>query len=308
MKAGREIAQLVQSVCIQEACAPKPGNVNRRHDFPDTRLEDYLLSAIAVGPAFQDAAQMSVGQIILKAACDTRRAVQSNTNLGMILLLAPLAKACLRAEAPEKIRQELRVILRALTVEDARLAYAAIRQANPGGLGTVPHSDVAEEPMIPLLRAMDLARDRDAVAREYVTDYAITFEIGLPALQRAGSQGASFPDSIVQAFLSILSKVPDTLIARKIGIQAALEASGLAEEVLSKGGILTSQGQAALAAMDAALRDANHSMNPGTTADLTAASLFVFLLEQNDTDNSPLNPTRCLDDRIAGSPAYRKSD
>lgn len=282
MKTGRQIAQLAQMACIWEACAPKPGNVNRHHDFSDTSLEDFLISAIAIGPAFENAGQMGVGQIIRQGTACTRQWVRSNTNLGLILLLVPLVKACMNA--PEtadtaQIRQSLSDVLNSLTVEDARLAYAAIRLAQPGGLGQVSHADVSEEPSVTLLEAMVLAQERDSIAREYATGFSITFETGLPSLKEALSRGADYSDAAVQTFLTILSRVPDTLIARKKGFEAARHVTQQAVEVLAEGGIFTAQGRSALAEMDRALRDATHALNPGTTADLTAAAIFLALLE-----------------------------
>ena len=279
IKTEREIAQLAQMACIWEACAAKPGNVNRSSDFSNTSLEDFLLSAIAIGPAFENAACVGVGQTILRAAEDTHRWVRSNTNLGLILLLAPLVKACLAAADVKDIRKSLNLTLNSLTVEDARHTYAAIRFVQPGGLGHAPQADVAEEPAITLLQAMALAKDRDAIAREYVTGFAIAFETGLPALKEALARRADFSSAVVQAFLTILSQVPDTLIARKRGWEAARLVSQKAMEVLSLGGVVTPEGRAGLAEMDRALRDESHALNPGTTADLTAASIFLALLD-----------------------------
>jgi len=279
MRTAREIAQLAQMTCVLEACAPKPGNVNRIHDFSDTSLDDFLLSAVAIGPAFECAAELTVGQLILQATKDTRKLVRSNTNLGMILLLAPLVKACVKRGARD-LRRRVNSVLNSLTVQDARLAYAAIRIARPGGLGRVAEADIAEKPSITLLEAMALARERDSVAREYVTGFSITFEIGAPALKEAQSRGADLSSAVVQAFLTILSRVPDTLIARKKGLNTARQVSDKAGEVLNKGGVFASEGRMALADFDCALRDPNHTLNPGTTADLTAAAIFLVLQEE----------------------------
>jgi triphosphoribosyl-dephospho-CoA synthase len=286
---GKRIAQLAQMACIWEACAPKPGNVNRAHDFSDTSLEDFLLSAVAVGSAFENADQTGIGHMVWQAVVETRRWVTINTNLGLVLLLAPLVKTCssLIETADENplsmdgIRIQLKHILSSLTVDDARHAYAAIRLANPGGLGRVSQADVADEPAIPLLKAMALAQDRDAIASEYVTGYAITFETGLPSIKEAFRQGGDFSKAVVQAFLTILKQIPDTLIARKRGLHAATQVSRQAGDILKIGGVFTMEGQAALAEMDRALRDESHTMNPGATADLTAAAIFLALLEQS---------------------------
>jgi triphosphoribosyl-dephospho-CoA synthase len=289
MKIQAQIAQLAQIACILEACAPKPGNVNRAHDFSDTSLEDFLLSASAIGPAFADAARTGIGETVFQAMIETRRWVKTNTNLGLILLLAPLVKTCLAiAEIQEtesllgmnseNIRPQLIATLNSLTVEDARHAYAAIRLAQPGGLGRVSQADIAHEPDITLLQAMALARDRDAVAREYVTGYDITFGTGVPALKDALRREGDYSKAIVQTFLTILKHVPDTLIARKRGFGVASQVSQQARSVLELGGVYTPEGQTALAEMDRTLRDENHTLNPGATADLTAAAIFLTII------------------------------
>lgn len=284
MKQGlkQKMPGLVQLACTLEACAPKPGNVSRRHDFNDTSLEEYLLSAAALGSAFENAAQAAVGQIILDAAVNTRAWVRSNTNLGMILLFAPLAKAGLNAtRGGGDIRRSLMPVINSLTVEDARLAYAAIRLMQPGGMGQAPEADISGDPSITLLQAMALAQDRDAIAREYVSGFAITFGIGLPALKHAHARSGNYSDAIVQTFLTILGEVPDTLIVRKMGMKMAQQVSRLAADVLVKGGVFTPEGQTGLAEMDGVLRDETHKLNPGTTADLTAAAMLLALIEKS---------------------------
>jgi len=282
-KIEQRIPRLVQLACALEACAPKPGNVNRYHDFGDASLDDFLISAAAVASAFENCVQAPTGQLIMDAAARTRDCVHSNTNLGIILLFAPLVKAAAHAaRLGGDIRRSLMAVLNSLTVEDARLAYAAIRLMQPGGIGRVPQGDVSEEPSITLLQAMALAQERDAIAREYVSCYAITFGIGLPALKNAYSRGRNYTGAIVQAFLTILGNVPDTLIERKKGPKTAQQVSQLAAGVLAKGGVFTQEGQAGLEEMDNVLRDSMHLLNPGTTADLTAAAAFLFLLETSN--------------------------
>ncbi len=281
---GQAIALAAQMACVREVSAPKPGNVNRLHDFTDTRFEDFLLSAIAIGPAMFEADRLGIGQFIWQAVSDTCQLVQSNTNLGIVLLLAPLAKACRSSGA---VRENLKRILSTLTVEDARHTYAAIRMAQPGGMGQTSEADVAEEPAITLHQAMDLAQGRDSIAREYVTDFAITFEIGYPTLREAWRVVDQPADAIVQCYLTLLADVPDTLIARKRGTETATEVSQRAAEALAMGGVLTSQGRGAIADLDRMLRDERHTLNPGTTADLVTAATFLFLLREQ-----PLGPAR----------------
>jgi len=270
--------QAAQIACLIEVSASKPGNVSRLYDFHDMRMEDFLLSAAAIGPAIRQAGQASVGETVLRAIQDTKRLVRANTNLGIVLLMAPLARAAM-APGSGTLRQRLSNVLAGLTVEDARLAYRAIRLASPGGLGRVDRGDVSAEPDVTLRQAMSLAADRDSVAREYVTDYAITFQQTVPVLRDCLQTCPSLTDATVQTALTLLTQVPDTLIIRKLGLDAAREVSRQAEEVLRQGGVLTERGRAALAHFDNSLRDATNSLNPGTTADLVTTALFVLLLE-----------------------------
>jgi len=172
--------------------------------------------------------------------------------------------------------------LKKLTVDDTRLAYEAIRLARPAGMGTVKQFDLRETDIgVTLGEAMEQARDRDAVAREYVTDFEITFEIGLTALERIMDQGVGISAAIVQTFLSILAKVPDTLIARKNGMAVAVDVSDRAGLVLKQGGIFSKKGQEEIEKFDLSLRNEKHNLNPGTTADIVAAALFVYLVEND---------------------------
>ena len=276
-----KIGLAAEMACLLEVSAEKPGNVTRRKDFNDACFEDFVISAAAIGPVFRRASDATVGEIILRAIRATRRLVGGNTNLGIVLLLAPLAKAA-GLDPSDGLRLAVSSVLTNLTVDDARMTYEAIRLASPAGMGTVQQYDVQEpEVNITLLEAMEQARDRDTLAREYVTDFEITFEVGLPAIQGFLEQGAVISEAVVQTFLTILAQVPDTLIARKKGLTAAREVSGRAAQVLKCGGIFSEKGQAAVKRFDLALRDKKHTLNPGTTADLIAAVLFAYLVEND---------------------------
>jgi triphosphoribosyl-dephospho-CoA synthase len=273
-----EIVLFVQTACLFEVSAPKPGNVTRHHHFHDTRFEDFLLSAAAIGPAFGRALEKSVGETILRAVRDTRRVVHVNTNLGMILLLAPLARAA--GQTSGTLRERVSGVLTALTVADARAVYEAIRLVAPGGLGKAEAQDVNQEPTLTLCEVMALAAPRDQVASEYATNFEVTFDCTLPALRRARGDGLAWPNAIVEAFLSVLATVPDTLIARKEGAAVARQVSAQAQQVLATGKAGSEERARASAAFDAFLRGPGNRLNPGTTADLLAAATFVALAEE----------------------------
>jgi len=272
------VAGAAQLACVLEASAEKPGNITPRHDFADTSYEDMLRSAIAIGPALGRAGERGVGDTVLAAVRATRRVAGSNTNLGIALLLAPLARAALAGDGPP-LRGRVEAVLGGLTLDDASAAYAAIREAGAGGLDEPVEHDVRDAPTVALREAMALAAGRDSVASEYATGFAITFDIGLPALRRALAEGLGPRPATVEAFLELLAAVPDTLIARKRGADAARRVSEGAAEVLAAGSVRDAAGRAALETFDAALRDDGNALNPGTTADLVTAVLFVGLLE-----------------------------
>jgi triphosphoribosyl-dephospho-CoA synthase len=272
--APEAIAVLAQAACLIEASAPKPGNVSPARGFADTSYEDFLLSAAAIGPAFRRAARARVGATVLRAVQDTRRVVGVNTNLGIVLLLAPLAHAAGSGRPP--LRRRLARVLASLTRADARDAYAAIRLASPAGLGKAAAEDVRGQPKVTLREAMALAAERDSIAREYVTDYELTFGTVLPALKAAREAGLPWSRAALDAYLRTLAEVPDTLVARKLGRKAALAVSAGARRVLAAPRAGRDE---ALAAFDAELRSDGNRKNPGTTADLVAAGLFVAMAE-----------------------------
>jgi len=274
-----DLATAVQLACLLEASAPKPGNVSPGRDFHDTRYADFLASAAAIGPAFRTAGSRPLGRTILLAIEATRRWSEANTNLGIILLCAPLARAAL--DAPTRpFRDRVREVLASTTVEDARQVYAAIRLAAPGGLGSAAEQDVHAEPTIPLTAAMALAAPRDAVAAEYATAFERTFTTGAPAVTAALEAGLGWADVVVQAFLTLLATYPDTLITRKLGASTAEEVRCEAARALDAGGVRSDGGRAALDRFDASLRDPRNRRNPGATADLTAAALLVVILDR----------------------------
>ena len=276
------VGRCAQVACIWEATARKAGNVHRFADFQDLTYVDFVLSALAVGPALDQAPRRPVGATVLAAVQATQVLTRTNTNLGIVLLLAPLAKA-----NPPAWRESVRDVLHELTVADARLAYEAIRLARPGGLGKVSAQDVAQEPTRTLREVMALAAERDRIARQYACDFADVFDVGLPALRAGWKQFGSVEAAVLHCQLAWLAAFPDSLIARKRGPAEAEEATRHARAVIAAGGISSAAGRQALAEFDGWLRAEGHSRNPGTTADLVTACLFVALRERTMSARLP---------------------
>jgi triphosphoribosyl-dephospho-CoA synthase len=239
--------------------------------------EDFLRSAIAIGPVMGRAGSSSVGDTVL-AAVETRRTwTTANTNLGIILLFAPLAKAAFVDRVD--LRTKLEEVLANLTVHDARQTYQAIRLAAPGGMGDKVEHDIHDEPDVTLLEAMRSAGDRDKIAAEYCSNFATIFELALPKLLTILATKLPSRQMVVQLYLEVLAAVPDTLIARKRDMVTARHVSQQARQVLQAGGVYSERGRKAITRFDLNLRQAaKNSLNPGTTADLVAATLFAALL------------------------------
>ncbi len=274
------IGQCATLACIYEATAPKPGNVHRGADFEDLTYLDLVVSGVAIGPTMERAATQPLGRTIYDAVAATRQLVATNSNLGMILLIAPLARVPrlieLAGNGTTELRTGVRNVLANLTTDDTRLVYDAIRMAKPGGLGQVETADVHDSPPDDLIAAMRLAADRDLIARQYSNDFAELFEFVVPTIEEE-LRSHTLNDAIVRAFLQTMSRFPDSLITRKLGSAMALRAGDQAAEVLRAAEAGDEVFHDALAEFDFWLRSDGHRRNPGTTADMIAAGLFIVL-------------------------------
>lgn len=271
---GLSIDQCVTLACLLEASAAKCGNVHRGADFEQTRFEHFLAAGVAIGPVLGSATKRPLGETILQAVQASRRLCDDNVNLGIILLLAPLATV--PATTPLALGVER--VLHQLRPEDAADVYEAIRLANPGGLGEVDEMDVHGEPPGNLLNAMRAAEDRDLVARQWARAYDDLLNVIVPWLKLAlADLQLPLMEAIVHVQVQILRDFPDSLIARKLGREFAIEVSAQAGNVLAAGSPTSEEYRRRLADLDFYLRSDGNRRNPGTTADLIAAALFVAL-------------------------------
>jgi len=268
------LSECVRLACRWEARARKIGNVHPGARFANTTVEDFYRSADAIAPVFADAATQPVGVTIRRAVEATQAAVGQNTNLGIILLLAPLAAVPRAVPLYEGIKA-LRT-----KVEDARAVYAAIRLANPGGLNDAAEQDVRDEPTVTLHEAMALAADRDSVARQYAVDFDDVVSLGTATLLQGFRTHNCVEAAVIECQLAFLANWPDSLILRKCGDEVALRLQACVKTLRGLlRGIGTPAGRTAGRELDAYLRRDGHRRNPGTTADLVTACLFVALRE-----------------------------
>jgi len=261
------VAALYRAACLAELDALKPGNVHAYAAGHRMAVADFVTSAEVSAPPLA-AAGARVGARVLGAVAATMEAVGQNTNLGILLLCAPLARAAERATS-------VAAVLADLDARDSQDVFAAIRRAGPGGLGQAGRHDVAEAAPASLLDAMAEAAPRDAIARAYVTDLADIDAVGLPALAAARAAGLAPTWCTTAVHLAYLAAVEDSHVRRKHGpaVAAAVRAEA---EALRAGLDLGAAPVAALLAFDRDLKE--RGINPGTSADFTVATLFADAL------------------------------
>jgi triphosphoribosyl-dephospho-CoA synthase len=262
---------------VLEATAPKPGNVHPGAAFPDLRHEDLVAAALAAAGALEAAPAAPLGRTIREAVAAARAVTPSNANLGIILAIAPLAAADTGGPlTPSAVA----AVLERLTPVDAADVWEAIGMARAGGLGTASTWDLRGPPPADLRAAMHAARDHDLIARLWADGYQPLFAGPVRDLAAEHAAGSSLNDAIVRGFLRQLAREPDSLIARRHGAETAAAVSAQAGVVLAAGDAW----RPAAAAFDHALR-VPRRLNPGTTADLIAAALYILL--RDPTAGSP---------------------
>ncbi len=274
------VANAMREACITDVHAFKPGNVSIASPGHGMQAQHFIASAHAIAAVIA-APGMKVGQRILSAIEATRAVVPFNTNLGIVLLCAPLAHAATDAMDSLNLRERLQGVLARLDRDDAETAYHAIRLAAPGGLGRAVRHDVAQPARVSLREAMHEARSRDRIALQYVTDYRDVFETGVPAVRDALARWDSREWAAVHAYLILLAGFADTHIMRKHGPQVAASVSAQALDLSQSLGRARDPAQLmpSLEAFDRKLKAG--SINPGTTADLTVAALVATGLEDS---------------------------
>jgi triphosphoribosyl-dephospho-CoA synthase len=270
-----QIAVAFKWACLAELDAPKPGNVHVFAAGHRMTTDEFVASAEAAAAPLS-AEGTPVGTRILGAVEATFAAIGANTNLGIILLCAPLAAA---ADAETDLRTSLINVLQTLDTEDADLAFRAIMRAAPAGLKHSARHDVFEPATVSLLQAMTEAADRDRVARQYTTIFADVFDLGLPLLEAAIRQHGNLKWATLATYLGFLSAFPDSHILRKYGAQTAEEVRRTAATFQASLRVTKHPAQLLPELLDWDAKLKVHGINPGTSADLTVATLFAQRLQ-----------------------------
>ena len=267
------IAKLFWQACVKDIAVLKPGNVHFYADGHDMNVEMFLQSAYAVSTVAEEP-DLGLAEKIYSSVEVTNKAVSTNTNLGIILLCMPIVQAC-RNLPLKTLHQSVDDAIEGLSTKDTQLIFEAIRLASPSGLGESNHYDVAHPVNASFRTVMEYAKDRDFIARQYANGFADIFHLGIPEIDKLMDEGMSEVDIVTALFLFYLCTYRDTHIVRQHGNEVAEEVrcradslyrvfreSGLSDQVLSE-----------LLNADSAWK--KRDINPGTTADMTVATLFA---------------------------------
>ena len=303
---ARHISKCLETAILFEVSANKPGNVNFVVGFEGTRVEHFLASAVAAAPSFEEAARRGIavaddrlrlsdvgmGTLMKDCVADINAWQKGgNTLLGTVILFMPIAVAAgmtsLKNNAfnLSSLRRSIKKVVESTTPQDAVNLYDAIEIAKPSGLNGAPDLDVkANDSKIRLIKenvslfeVFKIAASYDDVCFEWVNNFPITFDLAYPFMMKE-LRTKRLKTAIVHTFLRVLSERPDTFISRKIGQVKAEEVSSEARKVLEMGGVETPEGKESVILFDQKLRNSGNDYNPGTTADITAATLALLTL------------------------------
>ena len=289
-EASNPIAAAVWRACIEELEAPKPGNVSFVSAGHGMTAAEFVASARCTADVLGTPG-LSLGERVLRSIEATRAATGCNTNLGIVLLCAPLAHAALHRNRQSPLRARLARVLEEAGVAETEKVFRAIRLAEPAGLGQSERHDVRGPAAAPLREVMREAENRDRVARQYARCYEDIFDTGLPVLAQSRRRWPG-PQAVVALYLQFLARFKDSHIERKLGAAAAqrvrLEAQRLVESLDVS--ISSEMNIEDLKRFDRRLK--SRRINPGTSADMTVATLLAGILLREEGNRVAARPAR----------------
>lgn len=306
---AKHISKCLEMAILFEVSANKPGNVNFVVGFEGTRVEHFLASAVAAAPSFEEAAKRGIavasgtlkideagmGQLMRDCVADISAWQKGgNTLLGTVMLFIPMAVAAGMTPTNEKgefdlnkLRQNIKLGIESTTPQDAVNLYEAIEIAKPSGLNDAPDLSVSDpnskarliKENVSLFHVFQIAAGYDDICFEWVNNFPITFDMAYPYLaEQLRGKGKCLNTAIVHTFLKVLAERPDTFISRKVGLEKTKAVSQDAENVLTLGGVETAKGRESILLFDKKLREYGNNYNPGTTADILAATIALCTL------------------------------
>jgi triphosphoribosyl-dephospho-CoA synthase len=306
---AKHVSKCLEMAILFEVSANKPGNVNFVVGFEGTRVEHFLASAVAASSSFEKAAKRGIaiakgklkvseagmGKLMRDCVADIDAWQHGgNTLLGTVMLFIPMAVAAGMTPTNEKgefdlkkLRENIKLVVESTTPQDAVYLYDAIAVASPSGLNDAPDLSVTSADSkarlvrenVSLFKVFQIAEGYDDICYEWVHTFPVTFDLAYPyLLDQLKTKRKCLNTAITHTFLKVLSERPDTFISRKVGKEKTLEVSKDAKHVLELGGLETAAGKESILQFDRKLRESGNNYNPGTTADITAATLALSTL------------------------------
>jgi len=288
-----DIMKASQIACCLEVSSFKPGNVHRNKDYDDIKYHHFLNSGVAFGDIIYKASKdpLNIGQYIKLAVIESKKWSPSNANLGIIMLHTPIATTTGQMEEfnINTLKKEIKNTVKNTTTDDAIAVYDAIEIAmpniNPPKEGPDAQKNDAKQELreknLTLYDVFKISSSWDSISYEWTKGFNISFE-GYNLLNKYYKQYNNINLATTKTFLNILSNYPDTLIARKKDENTSKMVSDKAKEVLNN------FNEESLLKFDKFLSNEGNKLNPGTTADLIASSLMIFLLDRINNKNTVL--------------------
>jgi len=274
-----KLVDLYRQACETELQAFKPGNVSVYADGHGMSVDDFRVSAVASAEPLCNTAY-SLGEKIFNAVKATQEAVGCNTNLGILLLCAPIIQAVSQINADKSLKQAVEQVLATTTISDAEWVFKAIALASPGGLGKSDEQDVHDSATVTLSQAMQLAADKDRIALQYVSGYKDIFDFAVFRYNARLSQWRDRSWAAVFVYAELLGQYPDSHIERKHGTKYTEWVAARMRQFLEEFGQATDPAQIKqpLFCLDTEFKSIG--VNPGTTADMTVATILSVLIEE----------------------------
>lgn len=270
---SKQLAAHYQYACLSEVEALKPGNVHIFADGHGMKVSDFVQSAEA-SAAVIALTKHGLGRRIYYAIEQTLLRVNCNTNLGIVLLCAPIIQTALW-HGKVQFQDSLISVIREADQSETVWLFEAIKLANPAGLGVSSQYDVNEAPNCTIYEAMAASASRDFIGLQYQNGFNHLFHEGLPVFAEAMRQWDNPIWATTAVYLYWLSHYPDSHIARKydesLAINVQQEASSYYETFMRQSN--PKLGMASLLGFDQSLKVRN--INPGTSADLTVATILL---------------------------------
>ena len=266
--------------CKKDIELIKPGNVNLLSSHKDTKAQDYLDSAILSSKELFNQ-NYSLGKRILESVNVTRSQVNVNTNLGIILLCAPVIQSYIDFNNLD-LREGIKKTLSTTSIKDTHDLCAAINISSPGGLGDSDMYDTASYPNASIKQIMNYSQEYDRISYQYSHNFSDIFDFIIPKLEFLNQRYESLDISLSLLFIEILAKIPDSHISRKFGDKIAKKTSNNAYDLLKILDREYDPDYLAKALNNLDYEYKKKGINPGTTADLLVASLMIYKISGNN--------------------------